>query len=403
MRTAIFNPNGTRVLTATEDVYLLLWTAENADEPLAELRHETAVRTASFSSDGEHILTLTEDQGWHVWRIYTDVLVGRTIHERQLRKLSFSPDGQHLLGLSLEGRAWVCKADGSETAALEDESDTVWVDAMFGPKGVHLVTASGSIAHLWTADGSEELSMLEGHSDALTDIAFSPDGRLVLTASADHTARVWPVDAGAPPVVLTGHASRLSHGRFSPDGRHVLTMSVDGEVRIWSVEGGGASQVIEATGDFRQQFVDPARRVAFSPDSSRVLVASKDSVSIWEVDGDAQPVVLEGHTGTIRQAIFSPDGSSILTASADHTTRIWHAHDVPSMRQALTHTELPPPVSPWPEPPPPWTPELVGIETCLSPRQRRAYLFETADDAEARWRRAEARRWKRPFPEDVEQ
>ena len=63
--------------------------------------------------------------------------------------------------------------------------------------------------------------------------------------------------------------------------------------------------------------------VDFSPDSRRVVTASKDGTAqLWFIQ-EAQAVLLTGHDSWLWQARFSPDGKKIVTASLDRTVRIW--------------------------------------------------------------------------------
>ena len=66
--------------------------------------------------------------------------------------------------------------------------------------------------------------------------------------------------------------------------------------------------------------------VAFSPDDTRIVTASKDNtVWIWDAESGQSLVILEGHGDEIASVAFSRDGRRIVTGSRDRTARVWEA------------------------------------------------------------------------------
>ena len=64
---AWFSPDGTRVVTASEDRTARLWDAATG-KPLGEpMKHADAVGYAAFSPDGTRIATASQDETARLW------------------------------------------------------------------------------------------------------------------------------------------------------------------------------------------------------------------------------------------------------------------------------------------------------------------------------------------------
>ena len=64
-----------------------------------------------------------------------------------------------------------------------------------------------------------------------------------------------------------------------------------------------------------------AREVVLNTDSGRILTASEDgSARIWSSTGDGEPLVLEGHRGSLTSAVWSSDGARVSTMHPDTVT-----------------------------------------------------------------------------------
>jgi WD40 repeat protein len=67
--------------------------------------------------------------------------------------------------------------------------------------------------------------------------------------------------------------------------------------------------------------------VAFSPDGTRLAVAS--SIGIWIYDArpgkEKELDLFTGHTGEVTALAFSPDGATIASANWDGTLYLWNA------------------------------------------------------------------------------
>lgn len=107
--------------------------------------------------------------------------------------------------------------------------------------------------------------------------------------------------------------------KYSHDGRYILTGGHEFTIRIWSAEKG---TLIATTGSSGDRITG----TAFSPDDTRLAVASADGVvREWAVDTNSLISELRGHEQAVNSVDYSADGTRILTAGADGTVREWAA------------------------------------------------------------------------------
>jgi len=103
VRTAVYSPDGRRVLTASDDGTARLWDSETgkpAGEPL--IGHTDGVFSASFSPDGRRIVTASADSTVRLWDSATSRPIGEPLggHEGPVNSVAFSPDGKQIVTAS---------------------------------------------------------------------------------------------------------------------------------------------------------------------------------------------------------------------------------------------------------------------------------------------------------------
>ena len=148
-----FSPDGSKVLTASDDHTARVWDATTGQQLLA-LPHDGEVYDARYSKDGLRIITASREGTAKIWDSRIGELLRSLKHPAMVWQARLSPDG-----------AWAA------TACL-DKSVRIWN------------VATGALA-----------AEPRKHKDFVDKVAFSPDGRLLATLSGD-TAYFWDVPAG---------------------------------------------------------------------------------------------------------------------------------------------------------------------------------------------------------------
>ena len=318
---AAFSPDGSRIVTASWDNMARVWLAETGAEALTLKGHDGGVAAASFSRDGSRIVTASFDNTARVWLAETGAealtLKG---HSGFLNAASYSPDGSRIVTASIDktARVWDAKT-GAQILTLEGHAGGVR-SASFSPDGSRILTSGDDqTARVWDAKTGAEILTLRGHTNGVPSASYSPDGSRIVTAGWDGTTRVWDAQSGAEAFTLRGHTNGVASAAFSPDGSRIVTAGFDNTVKVW--DAGGRAEVFTLRG--HSGFVNAA---SFSPDSSRILTASNDkSARVWLAETGAEALTLKGHSGFLNAASYSPDGSRIVTASIDKTARVWDA------------------------------------------------------------------------------
>ncbi|MCB2155699.1 protein kinase [bacterium] len=363
-----FSPNGDRlVLTSFGEAKV--WSVSLKREIMTLQGHINVVNSAMFNADGTRILTASRDNTAKVWDSETAKLL-YTVPERSalMQLASFSPDGRYIVTTYQDNSAAIWKTTtGQPVSRLVGHSD--WITGVsFSPDCTQIVTASRDrTARVWDVISGQLQQTLIGHSDALRDVCFNNAGDRILTASADRTARMWDAENGSEIAVMRGHLGPLVTVSVSADDERILTSSEDGSARVWNVSAIRGRQVVERSarmvekavtspdGKFMVKFsphyrpegaeepaivmdldkgIEIARleghlhgilSAAFSPDSRRIVTGSWDSTAkIWDTKTGNVIVTLAGHSSEgVRSARFSNDGTRVVTASNDRTAKIW--------------------------------------------------------------------------------
>lgn len=304
------SPNGTEVLTASDDRTARIWSVATGKE-LARCSHEASVQSATFSPDGTKILTASNDKTARIWAVATSREIGTFSHDNRLiESFDLSHDGTKMLTTSRDKTARIWNV--ITTKELARFSHHLGSTALaLSPDGTKALTAADDkTARVWNVATGIELAQFS-HRDKIRFATFSHDGTKVVIAADDKTARVWNVATGNE-LAQFSHLNESLAIAFSPDSSKLLTGSDDRTTRIWDI----------ATGNELARFSRPTSFATFSPDGSKVVTNSVETTHVWDAT-TGKELSQFPHKNDISFATFSPDGTKVLTASRDKTARIW--------------------------------------------------------------------------------
>lgn len=289
---AYFSPDGKLIVTSSWDNTAKIWDAQTgrAERKLEDGHRQSvsqsvsqSVNHAVFSPDGSKVLTASDDKTAKLWDAKTrKVLLRFEGHERRVRTAVFSPDGKRVLTACDDktARIWDA-ANGTPLQVLNGHEQAV-LSAAFSADGTRAITGSAdNNAKVWDVSPNQEkpkeLFSLKGHTASVTSVAFSPDGRRALTGSQDQTAKMWDartkeqilqetfteeekreladqgpdlaellakeeMSTGKEIFTFTGHSEEVTTVAFSPDSKSVLTGSRDGTLILWPAVDWGQPQ-----------------------------------------------------------------------------------------------------------------------------------------------------------------
>jgi WD40 repeat protein len=316
---ASFSPDATLVLTAGRDGTARIWRMDTG-EPTATLRHGGPVTSATFSHDGRAVVTTSEDGTARVWVAAsgTPLLVVR--HGRPVRSAELDQDGRLLVTISSDrsGQSLRVRLFALPGGRLLRELPVKGVTtASLNRAGTLLATGSEDhTAAIWRVSNGARLHLFADHQGGVTDAVFGPGGRLLVTTSTDGATRVWDTRTGTRVALILGHVNAVNSASFSGDGKFLITASSDGTARVWEAATGRPEAVLRG-------HTDSVTEGAFSPTGRAVVTASEDGTArIWDPGTAPELRVLAVDSGPIRAASFSHDNRLVLTASDDRTARI---------------------------------------------------------------------------------
>ncbi len=346
-----FAPDGRLLLSSGDDNIVRLWDFERGVELFTFNGHTAFVEEASFSPDGNQIISSSGDETLRIWDIKNGAEIQRFWgHTDQIEKIVVSPDGTTILSGSPDStvRMWDI-ASGDQIGQFDGlvEYETYVTALAISPAGrLAVIGDSNGVEDdeldnvhlwLWNIETGEIVHELKGHTWMPWSAAFHPNGQWVATGSRDATIIIWDIatgemvrqfdkveaedaeefytDVGISALAFNADGSLLFSGGDTEDPELVLWNLAADDPAVWGPADIAIEQEVSGSG---------VAMVAFSPDDTRLLVASKDSfIYILDAATGALVQALEGHTESLRGAFFAADGTQIISYAEDHTIRVW--------------------------------------------------------------------------------
>ena len=81
------------------------------------------------------------------------------------------------------------------------------------------------------------------------------------------------------------------------------------------------------------------REIQFSPDGTRLAVASPIGIWIYDTQTYQEVALFTGHMDSVTSIAFSPDGRTLASGSGDKTVRLWDAVTGEQKRALIGHTD----------------------------------------------------------------
>ena len=100
-----FSPDGTRIVSGSNDGTLRIWDAATGQQVGAPLTgHSLGVRSVAFSRDGHRIISGSIDKTARIWDAGTGQQIG---HTSGVTGVAFSPDGRRIASGSYDKTLWI--------------------------------------------------------------------------------------------------------------------------------------------------------------------------------------------------------------------------------------------------------------------------------------------------------
>jgi WD40 repeat protein len=275
---------GRYILTADNDGNLRLWDRDERDNngklmPVCFENDKNTLRSIALSSEGDKFLTGDTKGEVQLWNV-GDKRYSFNVKNTRINAMAFSPDGELVLIGTGDGVVRLYDLDGKKKG--RDDSGKLYVQSVaFSPKRNQCIAGYeyGSITLF-------EVNLEEASISNKQKLPDSPHKESVGTAA------------------------------FSHDGEYILTGSDDGTACLWDSKGNKKKEFGRYGGKIG--------KVAFSPDSKYLFIATKNIYVYLTELPEKQFAVLKGHTGLIHALTYNKDTQRLITFSKDGTIREWH-------------------------------------------------------------------------------
>jgi WD40 repeat protein len=303
--------------------------------------HEDIVSQALFSADGQSIITASDDHTARVWSVAAPQATPTVLrHTGAVQRMTLHDNLLATETNSGAGAVWNIST-GQQLFQLT-ELDGTYAVILFNPDGQKLLSETNKGAKLWDVANHKEICTLT--SGPIHAAQFSADGKWVITAPINkgrnrQPAQVWNPEKCQSVGALPPPGTSVDYVAFSPDSTLMLMASDDSnQVSIWKTDQWHEAARVRQMGLVKDAVFSPNGQFVAVISQARLKPAPDDNptrltpdatsesnvVEVWSTQTLGSVAKLRGHTANINTVAFSADERFIVTASDDTTARVWN-------------------------------------------------------------------------------
>ncbi|MBW4597391.1 MAG: PD40 domain-containing protein [Brasilonema angustatum HA4187-MV1] len=240
---------------------------------------------------------------------------------------AFSKDGQFLAVGGQDGKVKIWRE--SELIATLENSPA-WVDKLaWSPTDNHLAFSLGRYVQVWNADTREIVVTLNFDASSVLGIDWRDDGEY-LAIGGYLGVKIWDSQNWDEDPYILDIPSVSVAIAWSPDGKYLASGNMDRSITV--VESQMLSSDGEAQPWLMQGFPGKIRQIAWSELATQqgaplVACSSVDGIVVWEKQADDslgwEATVLTNHVDIIQAIAFAPKSFLLASAGTDGWICLW--------------------------------------------------------------------------------
>ncbi len=349
MEKVAFYKDSTTVVSVAQDGVVSFWDVKTLQQtdtktlqktytnPFREFPaegHQYWLSTVAFSPDGTKIISA----GVKGHRVFSgNFLMAEYIADHSVR-LSDVRTGHELQTMDTAGGASsvTFSPDGNTVAFGESGKMRLWNTETGETLDISLDIESIDTSH-YNQDEINKIpdhikTQISGIKPKISTMVFSPDSKKLVVATHLNKVDMWdvktgtslvrifegrgPVLAGTPPRVSITYSEGIQSLSFSPDS-NLLAVADTEIVRVFISHKPTPIKQIKRNSA-------SATVIVFSPDNAVLVIGLYDGkIELWNLETEDKPIILDGHTATVKSLIFSPDGKTLVSTGNDGIILLW--------------------------------------------------------------------------------
>ncbi|MBO6717568.1 MAG: WD40 repeat domain-containing protein [Rhizobiaceae bacterium] len=317
VRDADYSPNGSLVLTASQDGRARLWDAASGT-----LLHVLSPDEFMVPGEGSESSPETRSMAEVIGRVVTRIAV---TEGEDVYSVAFSRDGQSLITAAWDGklRWWDAESGDPREQTIEVPGSIFY--AALSPDGSTIAAATSEAVLMFVDSQTAEIDREIDLDSPARMVDFSSDGLQLVTAHENGSVKLWNLESGTEGRALPKQPAAVNSARFSADGSRLVTAADDGSIRILDTLNGLELAQMWVAGDEASK--DKVYWADFAHDGRFVAAATeKNGVQIWNEATRQKVATLTGtEQFSNRYVGFSEDGSRLITGGSNGALNLWDA------------------------------------------------------------------------------